>query len=73
MTPTRPRLRAIVETEDVDELVVGLPLEASGAEGPQAALTRAWVAAVADRLGLSGYPSRRALCPATSPRTGSGR
>ena len=36
------RLRAIVEAEGVDELVVGLPLEASGDEGPQAALTRAW-------------------------------
>jgi putative Holliday junction resolvase len=28
------------------ELVVGLPLEASGADGPQARVTRAWVEAV---------------------------
>ncbi len=30
----------------MDELVVGLPLEASGAIGPQAVLTRAWVEAL---------------------------
>ena len=45
-------IRAVVEGERVDELVVGLPLEASGAEGPQAALTRAWAASLAERLGL---------------------
>lgn len=43
---------AVVEGESADELVVGLPLEASGAEGPQAALTRAWAAALGERLGL---------------------
>jgi len=35
----------------VDALVVGLPLEASGEEGPQARLTRAWGEAIAERLG----------------------
>ncbi|HEX7950321.1 MAG TPA: Holliday junction resolvase RuvX [Candidatus Limnocylindrales bacterium] len=45
-------LRIIVRRYDVDELVVGLPLEAAGDEGPQAALTRAWATAVADRLAL---------------------
>lgn len=45
-------LRAVVEAEMIDELVVGLPLEASGAEGPQAALTRAWAASLGERLGL---------------------
>jgi putative Holliday junction resolvase len=45
-------LRAIVDAERIEALVVGLPLEASGAEGPQAALTRAWADAVAERLGL---------------------
>ena len=34
------------------ELVVGLPLEAWGVEGPQAELTRAWATEVAGRLGL---------------------
>jgi len=45
-------VRAVVEAESVDELVVGLPLEASGAEGPQAVLTRAWAASLGERLGL---------------------
>lgn len=45
-------LRTIVSRYEVDELVVGLPLEASGAEGPQSALTRAWAAGAGERLGL---------------------
>jgi len=45
-------LREIVEAEGIGALVVGLPLEASGAEGPQAALTRAWAHALAERLEL---------------------
>jgi putative pre-16S rRNA nuclease len=44
-------LGAIVEAQHVDELVVGLPLEASGAEGPMAAAARAWAADLEDRLG----------------------
>ena len=43
-------LRAVVEAESIDELIVGLPLEASGAEGPQATLTRAWATAIEARL-----------------------
>jgi putative holliday junction resolvase len=42
----------IVRQHEVGELVVGLPLEASGDEGPQARLTRSWVAAVQPRIGL---------------------
>ncbi|MEA2608270.1 MAG: putative pre6S rRNA nuclease [Chloroflexota bacterium] len=45
-------LRAIIAAHDVAELIVGLPLEASGADGPQAALTRRWVAAMETRLSL---------------------
>jgi putative Holliday junction resolvase len=45
-------LAAVIETEAIDALVVGLPLEASGDEGPQAALTRAWAEAMGERLGL---------------------
>ena len=45
-------LQAVIEREGVDELVVGLPLEASGDEGPQAALTRTWGEAVAVSVGL---------------------
>lgn len=45
-------LEALVRRHDVEQLVVGLPLEASGAEGPQAALTRAWADELAARLRL---------------------
>jgi putative pre-16S rRNA nuclease len=45
-------LTAVIEAEAVDALVVGLPLDSSGGEGPQATLTRAWADAVAERSGL---------------------
>lgn len=45
-------IRAVMDAHGVDTLVVGLPLEASGDEGPQAVLTRAWGEALAVRLGL---------------------
>jgi putative Holliday junction resolvase len=45
-------LGAVVASQAVDALVVGLPLEASGEEGPQARLTRAWGETIAERLGL---------------------
>jgi putative Holliday junction resolvase len=45
-------LGAVIAAHGVDALVVGLPLEASGDEGPQATLTRAWGEAIGDRLGL---------------------
>jgi putative transcription antitermination factor YqgF len=37
---------------DIAELVVGLPLEASGVEGPQARTTLEWARELSDRLGL---------------------
>jgi len=42
----------IARERDVGEVVVGLPLEASGHEGPQARLTRAWIETVKPRIGL---------------------
>ena len=45
-------LARVATEQDVDELVVGLPLHANGDEGTQAAVTREWVAAVAPILGL---------------------
>jgi putative Holliday junction resolvase len=42
------------------ELIVGLPLEAAGSEGPQARITRAWVAAVGPLLDVPiGYRDER--------------
>jgi putative holliday junction resolvase len=45
-------LGRVVAAHDVRELVVGLPLEASGSEGPMATAARAWATEVAGRLGL---------------------
>jgi putative holliday junction resolvase len=45
-------LAAVISERAITELVVGFPLEASGAEGPQARLTQAWVEAVQPRIGL---------------------
>jgi putative Holliday junction resolvase len=44
-------LEELIATHDIDELVVGLPIDAAGHEGPQAALTRAWVRDIETRLG----------------------
>jgi putative Holliday junction resolvase len=41
-----------VAEQRIDELVVGLPLEASGAEGPMAAAARAWAASIGHLVGL---------------------
>jgi putative Holliday junction resolvase len=45
-------LAAVIATEAIDGLVVGLPLEASGEEGPMASKTRAWADAIRERLDL---------------------
>lgn len=43
-------LAELIDANGIGEVVVGLPLEASGSEGPQARITRAWASAVAERL-----------------------
>ena len=43
----------VVERHAVDELVLGLPLDGSGEEGPQAILTRAWGEAIRERIAVS--------------------
>lgn len=45
-------IRAVTMAESIDELIVGLPLEASGDIGPQAALTRSWAVAIGPLLDL---------------------
>ena len=51
-TPDRDAaaIAELVASNGIDELVVGLPLEASGVEGVQARITRDWVSAIAQRL-----------------------
>ncbi|HEV8696897.1 MAG TPA: Holliday junction resolvase RuvX [Candidatus Limnocylindrales bacterium] len=44
-------LRALIDANGVGALVVGLPIDAAGHEGEQAARTRAWVDAVQAGLG----------------------
>jgi putative Holliday junction resolvase len=44
------RLAGIIAAESVAEIIVGLPLEASGVEGDQARRTREWVDAVSPAL-----------------------
>jgi putative Holliday junction resolvase len=43
-------LRALIDAHAVGELIVGLPLEADGREGRQAAITRQWVDSVGPAL-----------------------
>jgi putative Holliday junction resolvase len=45
-------LARVVGEQRVVELVVGLPLEANGNEGPMAKAAAAWATAVGERLGL---------------------
>jgi len=45
-------LERVVAEQHVGELVVGLPLEASGAAGTMAAAASAWASAIAERLDL---------------------
>lgn len=45
-------LEPLIRRHDVRELVVGLPLEAAGGEGPQAELTRAWARDLAGALAI---------------------
>ncbi len=45
-------LAAVIESQAIDALVVGLPLDGSGAEGRQATLTRSWGESIRDRLHL---------------------
>jgi putative Holliday junction resolvase len=72
-------VRSLIEANRIDELVVGLPLEASGADGPQAAMTRAWVAALAARIDvpvgfrderLSSHVAENRLGPMKRGRSG---
>jgi putative Holliday junction resolvase len=44
-------LLALITTHAITEIVVGLPIDAAGHEGPQAALTRTWVDDIRGRLG----------------------
>lgn len=46
------RLATVIREQRIDEIVVGLPLEASGAEGAMSGAARNWAAAVGEALAL---------------------
>lgn len=69
----------IVAADAIDEIVVGLPLDMSGAEGPAAVAARAWAAAIAVATGLpvrlrderlSSHVAETRLGPAGRGRSG---
>lgn len=45
-------LGRVCREQSVTEIVVGLPLEAGGEEGPMAVAARDWASAIGERLGL---------------------
>lgn len=74
-------LERLIAGNAVDEIVVGLPFEAAGHEGPQANATRAWVEALDARLGdrvrfcfrderLSSHVAETRLGPMSRGRSG---
>jgi putative holliday junction resolvase len=74
-------LGSLIEAHGIDELVVGLPIDAAGHEGSQAASTRAWVTALRAGLGhdvaialrderLSSHVAETRLGPMTRGRSG---
>jgi putative holliday junction resolvase len=48
----RAALARVVAEQDIDEIVVGLPLNMDGSQGEQARLTREWAQAVLGPLGV---------------------
>lgn len=72
-------LRSLIEAHGIVELVIGLPLEAAGPEGPQAAITRAWTEAIQTHLPvrvtlrderLTSYVAETRLGPMKRGRSG---
>lgn len=74
-------LSPLIDRHDVGELVVGLPIDAAGHEGPQAIATRAWVETIGSRLGdrvsivlrderLSSHVAESRLGPMSRGRSG---
>jgi putative Holliday junction resolvase len=72
-------LLRVCEEQRVDEMVVGLPLDASGAEGTMAAAARAWAAAIGPAVRrpvtlrderLSSFEAEQRLGPMPRGRSG---
>lgn len=72
-------LRSLIDAHGIEELVVGLPLEAAGQEGAQAAITRTWSEAIQTHLAvrvtlrderLTSYLAETRLGPMKRGRSG---
>jgi putative Holliday junction resolvase len=65
------RLARLIDEQRVDEVIVGLPLNMDGSEGPQAAATREWGAAAAALVPLPfGWRDERLTSEVAEIRTG---
>jgi len=73
------RLSTVIREQRIDELVVGLPLEARGSEGTMAVAARAWAAAIGEAVGrpvalrderLSSHLAEERLGPMPRGRSG---
>jgi putative Holliday junction resolvase len=72
-------VRRVLREQGASEVVVGLPLEASGVEGTQARLTRAWVESIEQEVGaplrfrderLTSHVAEQRLGPMKRGRSG---
>ena len=74
-------LRGLITAHAIEEVVIGLPIDAAGHEGIQAALTRAWAEDIRARLGdhvtitlhderLSSHVAETRLAPMKRGRSG---
>lgn len=72
-------LQALIDAHGIEEIVVGLPLEAAGHEGKQAAITRTWMEAIRPHVAvritlrderLSSYLAETRLGPMKRGRSG---
>jgi putative Holliday junction resolvase len=71
ITADAAQLASVIDLTTIDELIIGLPLEASGDEGPQASLTRVWGDALAARVGLPvGFRDERLTSHLAEARLG---
>ena len=80
-TPERDAeaLQTLIDAHGIEEVVVGLPLEAAGHEGSQAAITRTWMEAIRAQVAvritlrderLSSYLAETRLGPMKRGRSG---
>lgn len=64
-------IRRLLEQQGASEIIVGLPIDASGGEGSQAALTREWAEALREHVDVAvGYRDERLSSHLAEQRVG---